>query len=321
MLKWLKKGVAPSADGQDTARGKDWLVALSPLLLMMVVNYRWPAVWAVLTAAAGYLAVTVGWHQLGLMPRRVVPALVCGVLVAACLPAGAPFWVAATAGLFAAVVAVVPALVNRLAKRDVLSCPVFFPALSGYLLVRWLFPAHFVVYTLPLMWERVDTVAAATPLAGLANPDVAVSLPQLFWGFEAGSMGNGPAVAALFGLAYLVLCRRVQVLSPVAMGGVVFLLSWMCWGAPTYALLAGGTLLAVVLVGDEGFVHVGWKGRLVAGATAGAVTVWLRQRYGVDGSALGLLLAGALTPVLHVSYHGLCRFIRFLREKFAKSEN
>ena len=79
--------------------------------------------------------------------------------------------------------------------------------------------------------------------------------------------------------------------------------------------------LAVVLVGDEGFVHVGWKGRLVAGATAGAVTVWLRQRYGVDGSALGLLLAGALTPVLHVSYHGLCRFIRFLREKFAKSEN
>lgn len=321
MLKWLKKGVAPSADGQDNARAKDWLVALSPLLLMMVVNYRWSAVWAVITAAAGYLTVTVGWNLLGLMPRRVAPALVCGVLVTACLPAGNPVWVAATAGLLAAVVAVIPALVNRLVKRDMLSCPVFFPALSGYLLTRWLFPARFAVYTLPLMWERVDTVAAATPLAGLSDPDAAAQLPQLFWGFEAGSMGNGPAMAVLFGLAYLLLRRRVQILSPVAMGSVVFLLSWMCWGMPTYALLAGGALLAMVLVGDEGFVHVGWKGRLIAGATAGAVMVWLRHRYGVDGAAVALLSAGVLTPVLHVSYHGVCRFVRFLREKFAKSEN
>ena len=321
MLKWLKKSVAPSADGQDTARAKDWLVALSPLLLMMVVNYRWSAVWAVLTAAAGYLAVMVGWHRLGLMPRRVVPALVCGVLVTACLPAAIPFWVAAMAGLLAAIVAVIPSLVNRLAKRDLLSCPVFFPALSGYLLTRWLFSARFAVYTLPWMWERIDTVASATPLTGLGNPDSAARLPHLFWGFEAGSMGNGPAMAVLFGFCYLLLCRRAQILSSAAMGGTVFLLSWLCWGMPTYSLLAGGTLLAIVLVGDEGFVHVGWKGRLVAGATAGAVTVWLRQRYGVDGSALGLLLAGALTPVLHVFYHGMCRFIRFLREKFAKSEN
>ena len=40
-------GVPRTVDGQDTARAKDWLTALSPLLLMMVVNYRWSAVLAV----------------------------------------------------------------------------------------------------------------------------------------------------------------------------------------------------------------------------------------------------------------------------------
>ena len=76
--------VERSADGQDIARGWDWVTALSPLLLMMVVNYRWAAVWAVLTATAGYAAMTVGWQWLRLTPCRVAPALVCGVLVACC---------------------------------------------------------------------------------------------------------------------------------------------------------------------------------------------------------------------------------------------
>ena len=51
MAHWLNKRVPASADGQDVDRAKDWLTALSPLFLMMVVNYHWPAVLAVLTAA------------------------------------------------------------------------------------------------------------------------------------------------------------------------------------------------------------------------------------------------------------------------------
>ncbi|MBO5653452.1 MAG: hypothetical protein J6S44_04480 [Clostridia bacterium] len=42
---------------------------------------------------------------------------------------------------------------------------------------------------------------------------------------------------------------------------------------------------------------------------------------GVDGAAVGVLAAGVLTPILHVSYHGLCRLVVFLREKFAKTEH
>ena len=314
-------GVPRTVDGQDTARAKDWLTALSPLLLMMVVNYRWSAVWAVVTATAGYLAVTIGWDRLTLMPRHLSPALLCGVLVACCLPAAAPLWLAPTAGILAAAVTALPVLVNRLFKRDVLSCPVYLPALIGYLLTRWWFPARFSAFPLPLMWERMDAVASATPLTSLGHPDTAPALSHLFWGFESGSMGDGPAVAVLLGFAFLLWRRRVRPFSPLMMLTVVFLLSWPIWGMPTYALLGGGTLLAALLLADEGAYHVGWKGRLATGFAAGVMTVLCRVWWQSDGAAIGVLTAGALTLILGGTYHGLRRLMAYLRENFEKSKN
>ena len=325
-----------STDGQDTARAWDWVTALSPMLLMMVVNYRWAAMVAVLTASAGYLAVTAMWQWLSLMPLHVAPALLCGVLVACCLPAAAPMWLAAVAGVVGGVVIGIPAFINRLAKKDVLSCPVYFPALSGYLTVRYAFAAYFGGFSLPVMWARTDAVASATPLAALGNPEAQESLSHLFWGFDAGSMGGGPVPALLLGFAYLLLRRRLHPIPVSAMVASVALLSLMLWGDPLYAVLGGGTLLAAMLVGDESFVHVGWKGRLACGVTAGAVTVLCRLWWRMDGAAVGLLAAGVLTPVLPVVYHGLCRyvppmaravygalcrFVAYLRQKFAKTEN
>ena len=169
----MKKRLLPSADGQDTARAWDWLTALSPILLMMVVNYRWSAVWAVVTAAAGYLAAAVLWRHLRLMPLHVAPALLCGVLVTCCLPSSAPVWLSAMAGLLGGVVMVIPPLVNRLAKKDLLSCPVYFPALAGFLAVRYLFAAQFTAFSLPVMWENTDVVASATPLGVAGSAGVA----------------------------------------------------------------------------------------------------------------------------------------------------
>ena len=317
----MKKYVLSSADGQNTARAWDWLTALSPMLLMMVVNYRWSAVWAVVTAAAGYLAVTVLWRCLGLMPLHAAPALLCGVLVACCLPSSAPVWLSAMAGLLGAVVAVLPALVNRLCKKELLSCPVYFPALAGYLAVRHLFAAQFSAFAMPVMWARTDTVASATPLWSLGQPVSQETLSHLFWGFDAGSMGGGPVPAVLLAFVFLLIRRRVSPLPTATMVGAVALLSWLWWQQPMYALFAGGTLLAAVLVGDTGFLRVGWKGRLVTGAVAGTVTVLCRLWWSMDGAAVGVLAAGVLTPILHAAYHGTCRLVRFLRDKFAKVKN
>lgn len=321
MAKWFKTPVPLSADGQNTARAWDWLTALSPMLLMMLVNYRWSAVLAVLTAAAGYLAVTVLWQWARLMPLHAAPALLCGVLAACCLPANAPTWLAACAGVAGGVVIGIPALINRFAGKDVLSCPVYFPALCGYLAVRYGFASYFTGFSLPVMWARADGVASATPLAALGDPEGQESLSRLFWGLDAGSMGGGPVPALLLGFAYLLLRRRLHPLPAAGMLGAVALLSWRLWDSPLYALLGGGTLLAAMLVGDESFVHVGWKGRLTRGVAAGVVTVLCRWRWHTDGAAVGVLTAALLTPILHVMYHGLCRLTRFLVRKFVKSEN
>ena len=210
MARWHNKRVPASADGQDVDRAKDWLTALSPLILMMVVNYHWPAALAVLTAAAGYVAVTVLWQWLKLTACRVAPALVCGVVVACCLPDSAPLWLSALAGLVGGIVTVIPALIHRFFKKAEVSCPVYFAPLAGYLTVRFIFPSFFTAFSVPLMWMSADTVATATPLTYLGNPDTAVEVSHLFWGFDAGSMGGGPAPALLLGCIYLFLRRRLN---------------------------------------------------------------------------------------------------------------
>lgn len=313
--------VARCADGQDKSRALDWLTALSPILLMMVVNYRLAAVWAVLTATAGYLALTVCWQWLGCMPCRVAPALLCGVLVACCLPSSAPLWLPAVAGLVGGAVAAIPPLLNDCFKRAAVSCPVWFPALAGYLLVRFAFSSYFTAFAQPVMWMATDGVAGATPLASLGDPAGAASLAHMFWGWEAGSMGGGPAPAVLLGGVYLLLRRRLHLMPVATMAGAVVLLSWLLWDMPLYSLLAGGTMLSAVLLGDEGLVHVGWKGRLAAGVTAGIVTVLCRVLWQIDGSAVGVLAAGLLTPILHILYHWLWPYLLVLAEKIKNCKN
>ena len=306
----------------DTARSWDWLTALSPLLLMMVYNYGLPAVWAVLGAAAGYLAVSVLWRLIRVPGFHLAPALVCGTLVAACLPATAPAWVAMVAGAVGGCVAGIPYGVDWLAHKPLFSCPVYLPALTGYLSARWLFATHLVGATLPAMWTPPDAVAGATPLAAMAAGSVdAQRLHWMFWGFDVGSMGSAPMLAILLGGTYLVLRRRANVLSPLAMLAVVALAFQWRLRLPAYGLLSGGAVLAALLLGDGVFVRVGWKGQLTAGLIGGGVTVFCRLRYGVDGAAVGVLIACVATTILLFVYRLLRPRVLLLVQKFTKSKN
>lgn len=306
----------------DTARHWDWLTALSPLLLMMVYNYGLPAVWAALGAAVGYLATTVLWRLIGIPGFHLAPALVCGTLVAACLPAVAPMWVALVAGAVGGIVAGIPYGADWLAHKPLLSCPVYLPALTGYLVVRWLFATRLVGATLPAMWTPPDAVAGATPLAAMTAGGVdADRLNWMFWGFDVGSMGSAPVLAILLGGVYLLLRRRVHPLSPLALLAVVAVAFQWRFQLPAYGLLSGGTVLAAVLLGDGVFAHVGWKGHLVAGLIGGGVTVFCRLRYGMDGAAVGVLIACVATTILLFVYRFLRPRLPLLLQKFAKSKN
>lgn len=306
---------------QNGDRMWDWLTALSPVLLMMLVNYRWQAAGAVVSATAGWLAVATVWQWLKIMPCRMVSGLLSGVLVACCLPAAAPLWLAALAGMVAAVVAGIPALLNRRFPALSLTCPVCFPALSGYMTVRFAFAAGFTAYTPPVMWTGADVVASATPVSALGGGTAAVGLEWLFWGVKSGSMGSGPVPALLLGGLYLLLRRRLHLIPVGAMLATIAVGAQILWQMPAYALLVGGTLLATILLGDDTFIRVGWKGQIAAGVLAGAVTVLCRVLWRMDGSALGVLAACLLTPLLHLLYHAVVRLATFLYQKFVKSKN
>lgn len=310
-----------SAEQEELNRSWDWLTALSPLLLMMVVNYRWTAVWTVLFAAIAYLGGMKLWHLIHVTSFHPAPALVCGVLVACCLPTGS-LWLSALAGLVGAAVSGLPVLLGRVIKKKPVACPVYLPALVGYLVVRWAFAARFARTILPAMGVRADAVAGATPLVTMGEAAVTPDrLRWMFWGYESGSMGSGPAVAVLLCCGYLLLRRRVRPIPTAAMLFLVAVTSWIWQGTPAFGVLVGGSLLAAVLLGEGALIPVGWKGQLFSGAVAGIVAVWCRLFYHTDGAAVGVVLSCVLTTAAYFFYPTFRRFVAFLREKFAKYKN
>lgn len=306
--------VHPNLRDPDRDRVLDWLTALLPLLLISVIYYRGQALALQVTAVGGWLmaALLLGWAaKTPWTELRVAPAVVGGLLAAFCLPAGAPWWLAALFGGVVAAVQTAPALIGRVKPDWRLAQPPVHPVLLAYLVVRIAFPAHFTDYTVPAQFIPVDGVAGATPLAALRGGEAA-DLWQLLFGIHAGTIGEGCVAAILLGVLYLVLRRRVRLIAPACLLATVALLSGILWGAVGYALyavLAGGVLLAALLFADKATAPASPRDQIVAGVVAGVITVLVRRFGGwAEGAAVGVLAAQALVPLLPFLYK-LCRIV------------
>lgn len=312
--------VAPT-DLHDRERALDWMTALSPVLLMALCYFRWQAAGLVLLAVAGYLTAAALLQWAGLQSCRTAPAMVTGMLAAFCLPATAPLWSAGLTGAFAAVVAALPVVLSRYFPGRAFSRPLLCPALCGYLAVRLLFPGAVTAFVMPAQWAAMDGVTAATPLAAFFDPTMAISRTRLFLGLHAGAIGEGCVPVILLAALYLLLRRRLRLIAPGAMLATVSLLSWFVWGSPLYGILAGGTMLAALLLADRVFAPEHKGVQAVAGVVAGGVTVLLRGLAHMDGSAVGVLAACLLSPLypplLRLAAKGMRGLVAFLREKFS----
>ena len=299
-------------DLHDRSRALDWLTALFPVALMALFNYHWSVVLLVLPAMAGYLAVAALLQRAGLLQAPALPALVTGLLIAFCLPAGAPLWLPGLAGVAAALTAALPELLSRRWAGRSFAQPLLQPALVGYVLVWLLFSGFLREFTMPAQWATVDAATASTALAGLWDPTRAVPLGRLFFGLYAGAVGEICSPVLLLAAAYLLLRRRLRLIAPAAMLAVIALLSWVLWGAPLYALLAGGTLLTALLLADRAVAPAHPGAQAVAGVIAGGVTVLLRVATHTDGTAVGVLVACALSPLYPVLGCWIARFSRWV---------
>ena len=248
-------------------------------------------------------------------------ALVTALLIALALPPLTPWWITASACLFAIVFA--KHLYGGLGYNP------FNPAMVGYVVVLVSFPeelAHWpgggaqaadtattlMVFIAGLGTELPDAITGATPLdeirIGLAQK---LMMDEILVAEHYGALGGVQwqwiNLAALAGGLWLLYKGVMRWHAPVAMLATLALLSGIAWSfspdtqaTPLLTLFSGGTMLtAFFVVTDPVSGATSDRGKLLFGAGVGALTFAVRQ-WGAypDGLAFAVLLMNVSAPLI-----------------------
>lgn len=232
-------------------------------------------------------------------------ACVTGMLLAMCLPANAPYWMALVGCFFAIVV--VKQLYGGIGKNFMN------PALAGRVFL-FSFPALMNTWVSAGtdFWiglgSTADAVTAATPMASLHQGILPnFSLIEMFVGAHGGSFGEVSAAALILGGIYLVLRKVISLRIPLWYIGTVAVLTFLFplgGNAPLewmlYNLLGGGLLLgAIFMATDYVTSPVTPRGQIFFAIGCGGLTVFLRY-FGVypEGVSFAILIMNAFVWLL-----------------------
>lgn len=277
---------------------RDVLVALIPALIVSLYYFGINAAKVILTCVI--VAVLCEVIAQKIMKKEVTvddgSAVITGLLLAFCLPATLPLWMAAIG-------AAVAILIGKQMFGG-LGNNIFNPALIGraVLLASW--PVAMTTWVAPL-----DGVTTATPLAILkeGTAQVLPSLGDLFIGDVGGSLGETCAVALLLGGIYLLYRGIIDWRIPFSFIGTVFVLTLLIgivkgeglW-YPFFHLLSGGLFLGAFFMATDWVTSpITQKGKLVFGVGCGILVVIIRLYGGYpEGVCYSILLMNMLTPLI-----------------------
>lgn len=322
--------VTPSTDVQSVMLHV--LLALIPAALAYVWFFGFGFVFNLIIATlfcglgeAGMLRLRGREPMQGLLD---LSALVTAALLAFALPALTPWWVTATAALFATVVA--KHLYGGLGFN------VFNPAMVGYAVVLVAFPIHMNLWTAPRMGDldyhymtiletlrytmtgtlpdylTFDAISRPTPLdmvtTGLNNMRTfdelrAYSMMGDFGGRGWEWIGNFIAIGGAWLLVRKII--RWQIPFGVLMGvlipsGIFYFLEPGVHASPGFHLFSGATILCAFFIAtDPVTAATSEKGRLIYGLGIGLLIYTIR-RWGsyADGVAFAVLLMNLAVPAL-----------------------
>ncbi|HZW58863.1 MAG TPA: RnfABCDGE type electron transport complex subunit D [Woeseiaceae bacterium] len=255
-------------------------------------------------------------------------AMVTAALLTFALPALTPWWVTATAALFAVVVA--KHLYGGLGYN------VFNPAMAGYVVAMVAFPMYLNLWTAPRMGDldyhymtfyetarytltgslpdylSFDAISRATPLdtvkAGLASMqtfDEIQSNPMMgdFGGRGWEWIGNFTAI----GGAWLLLKKIIRWHIPAAVlaglllpSGFMYFLESGVHASPGFNLFSGGAILCAFFIAtDPVSAATSTRGRLIYGFGIGFL-IYAIRRWGsyADGVAFAVLLMNMAVPAI-----------------------
>jgi electron transport complex protein RnfD len=238
-------------------------------------------------------------------------AILTGLLLAFCLPANLPFWMAVIGALVA--IGIGKMTFGGLGSN------IFNPALVGRVFLFISFPVAMTSWPMPGQWMKyTDAATGATPLGvmkeGLAFKSVSEIMPEvptflnLFLGNMMGSAGEVAAFALLIGMIYLLIKKIITWHIPISILGTVFIFTGILWlvnpdrfADPLFHLLTGGLMLgAIYMATDYVTSPMTTRGMLIYGVGIGLVTVLIRV-FGAypEGVQFAILIFNGFTPLLN----------------------
>ena len=301
-------------------------LALAPALVMSLYVFGGRAAVVILLSILGAISAE-ALIQKFLLKKPVTisdgSAILTGVLLAFCVPAALPWWVAFLGGFIA--VAFGKQVYGGLGQN------VFNPAhvARAILLASW--PVYMTTWLKPnvavcAISAIPDGVTAATPLGLLKetvrNPELMTKLHasgtaaityvmntlnitfhDMFIGTIGGSLGETSKIALLIGGLYILFRGHITWHCPVTMISTVFFGALILGGSfdfALYHLLAGGLFIGAIFMATDMVTTPMTKiGHLIFGFGCGAITLLIRMKGGYpEGVCYSILIMNALVPLI-----------------------
>ena len=201
------------------------------------------------------------------------------------------------------------------------------PALVGRCFLYFSYPKEMTGNT---VWVAVDGYSQATPLAALADPELAFTFTwqDAFWGFIPGSMGETSVFACLIGAAILIISQvgswRIMLGVVLGMAGMATLFNQMGSSTnpmfavtPLWHFVVGGFAFGTVYMATDPVSSAhSQPGQWLFGLLVGVLTVLVRviNPGFTEGIMLAILFANVFAPAIDRVF--VSRHIRRRQRRF-----
>ena len=296
---------SPHIKGEKNIRTimRDVIIALIPALIGGVYFFGLEALLVCLTSAAFCVLFEFIWNKLTKKENTTgdLTAIVTGILLAFCLPAGIPLYMVVIGDAFAIIV--VKCFFGGAGNNFVN------PALAAraFLLACW--PVEMTTFPTPKdpfgWFTSFDAVSGATPLAVVKGTEAAgmeaASYSELFFGYISGCIGEVSVILLLAGAAYLIIRKVINLIIPVTYLATlgIFCMIFSDFGFLWHVMAGGVVLGGFFMATDYTTSPVTGFGQFIYALGAGLLTGIIRIFGGYpEGVTYAILIMNIITPLL-----------------------
>ncbi len=293
--------------------GKDWAIALIPILIWSVFMFGARVITiSVIAAAFGILLdflVRRFIFKYDILKSLDIMAPVYCVLAVFTMPVTIPLWIPAVSSALVVLAKNIRAIwKRRLFNPFVFSAAVMHLAF-GDIMLRYTRPfAYFSAFSFNISNDLIEKYRVLTPLQYIADGSVYEDgvYAQLY-GFASGNMGE-IAVAALFLAAAWLFVRKqgnlmatVSMLAPVLILGLIFPSDDAESNFYAYSIIMSGAIifLSVFAMNESRTVPMTFLGKVIFGFTCGCIIFVLRKKFGgVELGYVVVLVMNIIAPFI-----------------------